>query len=96
MNARIDASVKCRRGIEEKMPDISRSELEILVENWTCLNDHLEKIWKINSNILMEEKSWKTWKSNQKIVMNENLVRRQVQGNLSHFWYSQDKIRMHR
>ena len=29
---------------------------------------------KINPEILMDEKSWKTWKTNQKSVMNEELV----------------------
>ena len=41
------------------MPEISRSELNELLENLTCLNA-LEG---------------KFWKSNQKIVMDEDLVR---------------------
>ena len=51
----------------EDAGDLKRSEINELVENWTCLNA-LES--KFNPKILMDEKSWKTWKSNQKIVMN--------------------------
>ena len=52
--------------------DLKKNELDELVENWTCLNALGRKIWKINSKILMDEKSWKTWKSNQKIVVESN------------------------
>ena len=58
----------------EDAGDLKRSELNELVENWTCLNALERKIWKINPKILMDEKSWKTWKSNQEIVMDEKLV----------------------
>ena len=64
--------------------DLKRSELNELVENWTCLNAFEEKIWKsdqkdvmndeINPTILMDEKSWNPWESNKKIVMDEELV----------------------
>ena len=54
--------------------DLKKSELNEFVENWTCFDALRRKIWKINSKILMDEKSWKTWKSKQKIVMNEDLV----------------------
>ena len=33
---------------------------------------------KINLQILMDERSWKTWKSNQKSVMNEEVVQNSV------------------
>ena len=59
----------------EDARDLKRSEL---VEKWTCLNSPGRKIWKINSKILMDEKSWKTWKSNQKSVMDEELVQNVV------------------
>ena len=58
----------------EDAGDLKSSELDELVDNWTCLNDVERKIWKFNSMILMEEKSWKTWKRNQKVVMDEELV----------------------
>ena len=43
--------------------DLKRSEVDELVENWTCLNAPVRKIWKINPKILMDEISWKTWQS---------------------------------
>ena len=46
----------------EDAGDLKRSELDELVENWTCLNAPGRKFWKIDSKILMDEKSWKTWK----------------------------------
>ena len=58
----------------EDAGDLKRSELNELVENWTCLNALEREMWEINPKILMNEKSWKTWKSNQKIVMDEELV----------------------
>ena len=54
--------------------DLKRSELDVLVENWTCLNALDRKFWTINPKILMGEKSWNTWKSNQKIVMDGEWV----------------------
>ena len=63
------------------MPEISTEmNLDELVENWTCLNAPRRKFWKINSKILMDEKSWKAWKSNQKIVMDEKFVKNFVMG----------------
>ena len=62
----------------EDARDLKRSELDELVENWTCLNAPGRKTWKINSKIVMDEKSRKTWKSNQKIVMDEELVQKIV------------------
>ena len=62
----------------EDVGDLKRSELDVLVENWTCLNAHGRKIFKSDLKILMDEKSWNTWKSNQKIVMNEELVQNGV------------------
>ena len=49
-----------------------------VVENWDLSPRSRKKLWKINSKILMDEKSWKTWKSNQKIVMDEKLVQNVV------------------
>ena len=57
----------------EDAGDLKRSELDELVENGTCLNAPGRNIWKINSKILTDEKSWETLKSNQKIVMDEEL-----------------------
>ena len=75
MDETVVTSELCWSGIKEKMPEISReSELNELVENWTCLDALERKIWKINQEILMDEKNWKTWKSNQKIGMDEELV----------------------
>ena len=37
--------------------DLKKSELDELVETWTCLNALGRKIWKINPRILMDEKS---------------------------------------
>ena len=62
----------------EDAGDLERIELNILVENWRYLSDPGRKIWKINSKVLMEEKSWKTLKSNQKVVMDEELVQNGV------------------
>ena len=62
------------RYVGEGAGDLKRSELNELVETWTCFDALERKIWKINPKILMDEKSWKTWNSNQKIVMNEELV----------------------
>ena len=62
----------------EDAGDLKRSDLDELVENWRYLNDPERKIWKINSKILMEEKSWKTWRSNQKIVMDDKLIQKIV------------------
>ena len=56
---------------------LKKSELDELVETWTCLNALGRKIWK-NRKILMDEKSRKTLKSNQKIVMDEELVQNGV------------------
>ena len=58
----------------EDAGDLKRSELNELVENWTCLNALEREMWEINPKILMDEKSWKTWKSNQMIVMDEEMV----------------------
>ena len=62
----------------EDAGDLKRSEFDVLVENWTCLNDpRAEHFFKSNLKILIphevvtDEKSWKTWKSNQKIVMDD-------------------------
>ena len=46
--------------------DLKKSELDELVENWTCLN------------ALEEKKSWKSEKSNQSIVTDEDFVRNSV------------------
>ena len=53
---------------------LERSELDELVENWTCLNDPWRIFFKSNLEILMEEKSWKTWKGNEKIVIDKKMV----------------------
>ena len=42
------------------MPEISRSELNELVGNMTCLNALAGEMWKINPKIVTDEKSWKT------------------------------------
>ena len=69
----------------EDAGDLKRSELDELVENWTCLNAPGRTFFKQNNlKIRMDEKSWKTWKgwktwkSNQKIVMEEELVQNGV------------------
>ena len=41
------------------MLDVSRSELDELVENLTRLKALERNIWEINPKILMDEKSWK-------------------------------------
>ena len=46
----------------EDAGDLKRSELDVLVENWTSLNAPGRKIFKINSMIPMKEKRWKTLK----------------------------------
>ena len=62
----------------EDARDLKRSELNELVENLTCLNAFEGEIWKINSKILIDEKSWRTWKRNQKMVMDEELEQNSV------------------
>ena len=47
------------------MPEISRSELNELVENLTCLNALDRKIWKSGQKVVTDDNI------NQKIVMNE-------------------------
>ena len=64
----------------EDAGDLKRSELDVLVESWTCLNAVGRNILKSNPKILMDERSWKTWKSNQKIVMDEEFVKNFVMG----------------
>ena len=54
--------------------DAGNSKRIELVENWTCLNVLEKKICKLNSKILMEEKSWRAWKRDQNFVMDEELV----------------------
>ena len=73
---------------DEGAGDLRRSELDELVGNLTCLNALEGIIWKsnqkvvtdekINREILMDEKSWKTWENIQKIAMNEELVQNDV------------------
>ena len=53
----------------EDAGDLERSELDVLVGNWACLNAPGRKNWKINSRILMEE-----------IEMDEELVQSDVMG----------------
>ena len=62
----------------EDVGDLKRSELNELVENLTCVNALEGKVWKSDSEVVTDEKSWKTWKSNQNSVMNEELVQNGV------------------
>ena len=62
----------------EDAGDLKRSELDVLVENWTCLNAPGREIFQSNPKILMYEKTWKTWKSNEKIAMDEELIQNVV------------------
>ena len=56
----------------EDAGDLKKSELNALVENWTCLNALERKIWKINPKILMHEVV------SQNVVMDEELVQNGV------------------
>ena len=74
MDEGVVTSEKCWSGIKEKISGISRE----VKKNW-LRNGHVStlpggKFGKINSKILMDEKSWKTWKRNQKSVMDEEMV----------------------
>ena len=40
----------------EDARDLKRSELNELVENWTCLNGLEEKFWKSDPKVVMDEK----------------------------------------
>ena len=62
----------------EDAEDLKRSELDELVESWTCLNAFEGKMWKINLKIPMDEKCRQTWKRNQKNVRDEELVQNGV------------------
>ena len=74
MDERVVTSEKWWSGIEEKMLETKRSELNELIENLTCLNALEGEFWKSDPKVVTDEKSWKTWKSNQNSVMNEKLV----------------------
>ena len=52
--------------------DLKRRELNVLVENLTCLNAFEGKIWKSNQKVVMDDKI------NQKIVMDEEFVQNGV------------------
>ena len=58
--------------------DLKRSELNELVEDWTCLTALTRNIWKSNQKVVTDEKRRKILKSNQKIVMDEELVQNVV------------------
>ena len=48
VDERVVTSKKCWIGIERKIPEISISELNDVVESMTCLNAHTRKFWEIN------------------------------------------------
>ena len=73
MDERVVTSELCWIGIEEKdAADLKRSELNELVENWTCLNALEGKCWKSDQKVVMNDKI------NPKIVMDEDLVQNDV------------------